>query len=152
MDTNDEVIKMIFEKTLKENPRMTAQGLGVEGGKKVREAERKKLETSFNEFKIAIEYLRAIPRIEIFKKRCEIHSADLLKYYDQSISPGTIALAGRALGITVKNYQGTRSACLIGVRERRFRIGKILNQSRIGLMMRMNRTEKSAEDWLERTR
>lgn len=108
MDTNDEVIKMIFEKTLKENPRMTAQGLGVEGGKKVREAERKKLETSFNEFKIAIEYLRAIPRIEIFKKRCEIHSADLLKYYDQSISPGTIALAGRALGITVKNYQGTK--------------------------------------------
>jgi len=108
MNTDDIVMKMFFERTLKENPRMTAQGLGVKGGKKVQEIERKKLEGSFNEFKIAIEYLRVIPRIEIFKKRCEIHSADLFNYYDQSISPGTIALAGRALGIRVRNYGKTK--------------------------------------------
>jgi hypothetical protein len=108
MDANDEVIKMIFDKTLKENPRMTAQGLGVKGGKKVKEAERKKLEGSFNEFKIAIEYLRAIPRIEIFKKRCELHAADLKQYYDQSVSTGTIVLAGRALGVRVMNYGKTK--------------------------------------------
>ena len=108
MDTNDEVIKMIFEKTLKENPRMTAQGLGVEGGKQLQEAERKKLETSFAEFQMAFNYLRSLPITDVIRKRCEVHAADLLKYYDQSISPGTIALVGRALGITVKNYQGTK--------------------------------------------
>lgn len=45
---------------------------------------------------------------EIIKRPSEIHAADLLKYYAQSISPGTIALAGRALGITVKNYKRTK--------------------------------------------
>ena len=108
MNTDDIVMKMIFEKTLKENPRMTAQGLGVTGGKKVKEAERKKLEASFAGFQMAFNYLRSLPITDVIRKRCEVHSADLLKYYAQSISPGTIALAGRALGITVKNYKRTK--------------------------------------------
>ena len=108
MDANDEVMKMIFEKTLKENPGMTAQGLGVTGGKKVKEAERKKLEASFAEFQMAFNYLRSLPITDVIRKRCEAHAADLKHYYDQSISPGTVALAGRALGIAVKNYQGTK--------------------------------------------
>jgi len=90
-------MKMIFEKALKENPRMTAQGLGVKGGKKVQEAERKKLESSFAEFQMAFNYLKSLPRTDVFRKRCEAHADDLRKYYDKSISTGTVALAGRAL-------------------------------------------------------
>jgi len=108
MNTDDIVMKMIFEKTLKENPRMTAQGLGVKGGKKVQEIERKKLEGSFAGFQMAFNYLRAIPRIDVFRKRCEAHAVDLQKYYDKSISPGTVALPGRALGIRVRNFQGNK--------------------------------------------
>ena len=108
MNTDDIVIKMIFDKTLKENSRMTTQGLGVKSGKKVQEVERQKLEAPFAEFQMAFNYLRSFPRTDVFRKRCEVHAADLLKYYDKSITPGTVALAGRALGIRVRNFQGTK--------------------------------------------
>ena len=114
-------MKMIFEKTLKENPRMTAQGLGVKGGKKVQEVERKKLEASFAEFQMAFNYLRSLPRIEVFRKRCEAHADDLRKYYDKSISPGTVALAGRALGIRVRNFQKTKISMFDRNKEEMFR-------------------------------
>ena len=87
---------------------MTAQGLGVKGGKKVQESERKKLEASFAEFQMAFNYLRSLPRTDVFRKRCEAHADDLWKYYDKSISPRTVALAGRSLGIRVRNFQGTK--------------------------------------------